>query len=155
MQPTKNFVTAGAHKVCYVEGGDKSLPKAILLHGWIASHQLYRRVWKELGELFHFYALDLVGFGDSDKPLPTQAAYDPPFYAEQARAFADAIELKEPFTFIAQSMGGMVASEFCIRWPDRVKRLVLIDSAGIEVQPPFLGKLLQAPVIGRPLFMAL
>lgn len=154
-QPAKRFITAGRHRVCYVEGGRPDLPKAILLHGWIASHALYRRVWAELGELFHFYALDLVGFGDSDKPDPESVAYDPPFYAEQLSAFADAIGLTDPFHLIAQSMGGMAATEFAIRQPQRVKRLILIDSAGIEVPPPLIGLVLQAPVIGKPLFMAL
>ena len=127
----------------------------MFLHGWIASHQLYRKVWKELGEIFHFYALDLVGFGDSDKPHPTTCAYDPPFYAESVRAFADAVGLSEPFTLVAQSMGGMVGTEFAVRFPERCKKLILIDSAGIEVPPPVLGRILQAPVIGKPLFMAL
>lgn len=155
LTPAKHFIHAGAHRVCYVEGGRPDLPKAILLHGWIASHQLYRKVWKELGEIFHYFALDLPGFGDSDKPSPTEAAYDAPFYAETVRAFADAVGLHEPFHLVAQSMGGMVATEKAIRFPDRVKRLILIDSAGIEVPPPVLGRILQAPVIGKPLFMAL
>lgn len=154
-QPAKRFITAGSHRVCYVEGGRPELPKAILLHGWIASHALYRRVWRELGEMFHFFALDLVGFGDSDKPDPAAAAYDAQFYAEQLRAFADTIGLNDPFHLVAQSMGGMAATEFAVRHPDRVKRLILIDSAGMEVPPPILGIILQAPVIGRPLFMAL
>ncbi len=154
-QPAKRFVTAGKHRVCYVEGGRPDLPTAVLLHGWIASHALYRRVWNELAELFHFYALDLVGFGDSDKPDPESVAYDAPFYAEQLAAFADAMGLNDPFHLIAQSMGGMAATEFSARHPQRVRRLVLIDSAGIEVPPPLLGLVLQAPLIGRPLFMAL
>lgn len=154
-QPAKRFITAGSHRVCYVEGGRPGQPKALLLHGWIASHALYRRVWRELGELFHFFALDLVGFGDSDKPDPVRVAYDPSFYAEQIRAFADAVELGDSFHLIAQSMGGMAATEFSVRHASRVKRLILIDSAGIEVPPPVIGMILQAPVIGRPLFMAL
>ncbi|OGQ13362.1 MAG: hypothetical protein A2138_12955 [Deltaproteobacteria bacterium RBG_16_71_12] len=154
-QPPKRFVTAGRHRVCYVEGGRPELPKAILLHGWIASHALYRRVWLELGELFHFFALDLIGFGDSDKPDPATTAYDAPFYAEQVLAFADTIGLKDPFHLVAQSMGGMAATELAVRHPERIKRLVLIDSAGIEVPPPLIGMVLQAPLIGKPLFMAL
>ena len=154
-QPAKRFITAGSHRVCYVEGGRPELPKALLLHGWIASHALYRRVWAELGELYHFYALDLVGFGDSDKPSPSSAAYDAQFYAEQIRAFADSVGLDAPFHLIAQSMGGMAATEFAVRHPQRLERLILIDTAGIEVPPPLLGLILQAPVIGKTLFMAL
>ncbi|HEY4221907.1 MAG TPA: alpha/beta hydrolase, partial [Myxococcota bacterium] len=133
-QPAKHYIQAGAHRLCYVEGGRKDgKPTAIFLHGWIASHQLYRHVWKELASLFHFYALDLLGFGDSDKPDSRTAAYDPPFYAESVRAFCDAVDLKEPFILIGQSMGGMVATEMSIRFPERIHKLILIDSAGIEV----------------------
>jgi pimeloyl-ACP methyl ester carboxylesterase len=148
----KHFIAAGAHRVCYVEGGRGD--DAVFLHGWIASHQLYRRVFPELGAMFHYWALDLVGFGDSDKPDPRTCAYDAPFYAESLRAFLDAVDLRHPITLVAQSMGGMVAAEFAIRFPHRVKRLVLVDSAGIEVPPPALGRLLQAPILGRALYMA-
>jgi pimeloyl-ACP methyl ester carboxylesterase len=155
-QPAKHFMPAGAHRWCYVEGGRPELPPAIIIHGWIASHQLYRRVFQELGELFHFYCVDLLGFGDSDKPDPESAAYDPAWYAQRLAELADALGLKDKkFTLIAQSMGGMAGVELAARWPERLERLVLIDSAGIEVPPPILGRLLQAPVIGKPLFMAL
>jgi pimeloyl-ACP methyl ester carboxylesterase len=148
----KHFIAAGAHRVCYVEGGRGD--DAVFLHGWIASHQLYRRVFHELGAMFHYYALDLVGFGDSDKPGPRECAYDPPFYAESLRAFLYAVDVRHPVTLVGQSMGGMVAAEFAIRFPQRVKRLILVDSAGIEVPPPALGRLLQAPILGRALYMA-
>ncbi len=155
-QPNKQFVSAGAHRICYVEGGRPGMPIAVLAHGWIASHQLYRRVWAELGELFHFYAIDLPGFGDSDKPDPAVAAYDAPFFADTLRAFVDAIGIGErPFTLMAQSMGGMAAVEFACRWPQRLAQLILIDCAGIAMPPPLLGRIVQAPLIGRPLFMAL
>jgi pimeloyl-ACP methyl ester carboxylesterase len=149
----KHFVHAGPHRICYVDGGRGE--DAVFLHGWIASHQLYRHVFKDLGDMFHYTALDLVGCGDSDKPAPRDCAYDAPFYAESLRAFLDAVELKHPITLVGQSMGGMVATEFAIRFPQRVKRLVLVDSAGIEVPPPALGRLLQTPILGRALYMAL
>ncbi len=161
-----HFVAAGKHRTCYVEGGNdgasaigpsaggasgRPKPRALLLHGWIASHQLYRKCWSGLGEFLHYRAADLVGFGDSDKPSPTEAAYTPAWYGEQVTALADAMGW-DKFILIAQSMGGPGAVEFAIAHPERVAKLILIDSVGIAQPPPVLGRVLQLPVVGEGLF---
>ena len=58
--PVTRFVQAGSHRVCYVEGGDDApaggaLPKTklLLVHGWIASHKLYRKCFGGIGEMAH------------------------------------------------------------------------------------------------------
>jgi pimeloyl-ACP methyl ester carboxylesterase len=147
-QPPRQFIQAGAHRVAYVEGGaGPGKPKALLVHGWIASHQLYRKVWDDLAEVCHYRAIDLVGFGDSDKPDPTQTPYTPAWYGQQLAAFLDASGWTE-CVVAAQSMGGLAAVELALAAPTRVKRLILIDSAGIAQPPPILGRILQTPGIG-------
>lgn len=155
--PVTHFVNAGQYRACYVEGGHDDAggsakkPRAILLHGWIASHQLYRKCWSGLGEFLHYRAADLIGFGDSDKPDPKTAAYNPRWYGEQLEALADGMGW-DKFVLIAQSMGGLGAVEFAIAHPERVEKLILIDSVGIARPPPVLGKILQLPGIGAFLF---
>ncbi len=164
--PVTHFIQAGKHRVRYVEGGDdgkmvdansggkRQKPRAIILHGWIASHQLYRKCWAGLGEFLHYRAVDLVGFGDSDKPSPNDVAYDPKWYGEQVRHLADAMGW-DKFTLIAQSMGGVAATEFALENPARVEKLILIDSVGVAQPPPVLGRILQLPGIGSALFQLL
>ena len=151
---TKHFVNVGDHRICYVEGGDPRKPPLLLLHGWLGSHQLYRRCFPALAHRYRYRALDLPGFGDSDKPSPSTTAYDPKWYAEQLNAFLDAVQLKKT-TICAQSMGAIVATEFALRHPDRVEKLVLVDAAGVYHRPPLLGRLLVVPGLGRALFTAL
>ncbi len=154
---TLKFVQAGAHKVCYVEGGndgDANKPKVLLGHGWIASHNLYRKCWDELAKVCHYRAIDLVGFGDSDKPDPKTTPYDPTWYGAQIEAFLDATDW-DRCTLAFQSMGGMAAVEFAVRAPSRVEKLILIDSAGIAQPPPLLGRILQTPGIGPVLYSLL
>jgi len=160
-QPITHFIQAGKHRVCYAEGGidDASgqpghKPRAIILHGWIASHQLYRKCWAGLGEFLHYRAVDLVGFGESDKPSPKDVAYDPAWYGEQVKLLADAMGW-DKFVLIAQSMGGVAATEFAVKHPERVQKLILIDSVGIAQPPPVLGRILQLPGIGSFLFQLL
>ncbi|HEY1099732.1 MAG TPA: alpha/beta hydrolase [Myxococcota bacterium] len=146
-----NFVQAGKHRVCFAEGGDDgdpNKPKVLIGHGWIASHKLYRKVWPELAKLCHYRAVDLVGFGDSDKPDPATTPYTPAWYGEQLEAFLDATGWQS-CTVLSQSMGGLAAIELAIRAPKRVDKLILLDSAGIARPPPLLGKILQTPVIGE------
>jgi pimeloyl-ACP methyl ester carboxylesterase len=141
-------------RICYVEGGTSDLPPAIFAHGWIGNRKLYEKCYSDLGKILHFYAIDWPGFGDSDKPSPSVAPYNPPFFASEVIRFADEMGLKK-FILVGQSMGGIAATECAIRHPDRIEKLILVDSAGIPVPPPILGSILTLPVVGKPLFMAL
>lgn len=149
---TLQFIQAGAHRVCFVEGGaGEGRPKVLLGHGWIASHQLYRKVWDDLAAVCHYRAVDLVGFGDSDKPDPKTTPYDPAWYGAQLEAFLDASGWDDCIV-ASQSMGGMAAVELALRAPTRVKKLILIDSAGIAQPPPILGRILQTAGIGPVIY---
>ncbi|MEO8270769.1 MAG: alpha/beta hydrolase [Aureliella sp.] len=159
--PVVQFTQAGDHRVCFVKGGNESSssrlrdkPRLLLLHGWISSHQLYRECWPWLDEMAHFRAVDLIGFGDSDKPSPKTCRYDPAWYGEQLKAFVDSIGWNK-FILIAHSMGGIAATEFAVAHPQFVDRLILVDSAGIVQPPPLLGRILQLPVVGSFLFQLL
>ncbi len=150
---TLSFVQAGQHRVCFAEGGNDGTdkPKVLLGHGWIASHKLYRKVWADLAKVCHYRAVDLIGFGDSDKPDPKKTPYTPIWYGEQLELFLDATGW-DRCTVLSQSMGGLAAVELAIRAPKRVDKLILLDSAGIARPPPLLGKILQLPVVGEFLY---
>jgi pimeloyl-ACP methyl ester carboxylesterase len=68
-------------------------------------------------------AADLLGFGDSDKPLA--APYDPPFFAESVLALMDALDL-ERTDVVGHSLGGRVTLELLIEAPERFRRAVLM-----------------------------
>jgi pimeloyl-ACP methyl ester carboxylesterase len=151
-QPPRQFIQAGDHRVAFVEGGaGPGKQKVLLVHGWIASHQLYRKVWDDLAAVCHYRAVDLVGFGDSDKPDPKTTPYTPAWYGAQLQAFLDASGWNE-CVVAAQSMGGMAAVELALAAPSRVKKLILVDSAGIAQPPPILGRILQTPGIGPVIY---
>jgi pimeloyl-ACP methyl ester carboxylesterase len=68
-------------------------------------------------------AIDLPGFGDSDKPFP--ARYDAAFFSERVVAALDALGIDRTH-LLGHSMGGRVALEVGMRAPDRLERLVLM-----------------------------
>ena len=78
----------------------------VLLHGLGATKQEFLPTVPALAPGFRTIAIDLPGFGDSDKPFP--AAYDARFFARWVRALLDAIELDRTH-LLGHSMGGRVA----------------------------------------------
>jgi pimeloyl-ACP methyl ester carboxylesterase len=95
----------------------------VLLHGLGATKSEFLPTVPALAPGFRTIAIDLPGFGDSDKPFP--AAYDARFFARWVKAALDALEL-DRVHLLGHSMGGRVALEVGMRHPDRIERLVLM-----------------------------
>ena len=147
------FVNLGPHRVRYWQAGDRGTP-IVLVHALGASVEFWARVMPELAKRHRVYALDLIGFGQSDKP---DAAYSEAFMASVVSDFVDTMQL-ERFHLIGNSMGGAVSQRVAREMPHRVDRLVLVCSGGLGrgISPrvcllsvPLLGELLARP---RPEF---
>ena len=96
----------------------------VLLHGLGATKAEFLPTLAALAPRGHrMVAIDLPGFGDSDKPFP--AAYDAPFFARWTVAALDALGLDRTH-LIGHSMGGRVALEVGMSAPDRMSSLVLV-----------------------------
>src|SRR5918996_3022631 len=72
--PTLHATRAGALALAYRELG--SGPPVLLLHGWPTSSFLWREVMRPIAERNRVVALDLPGFGASDKPLGVRYGFD-------------------------------------------------------------------------------
>jgi pimeloyl-ACP methyl ester carboxylesterase len=95
----------------------------LLLHGLGATKASFLPTIDALAPGYRAIAVDLPGFGDSDKPL--WGAYDPPFFARAMAGLLDALELDSAHV-VGNSMGGRVALELGLSQPTRVRRLVLL-----------------------------
>jgi len=119
----------------------------VLIHGFMGMAYDWRFNIQELGKHFSVYALDLPGFGYSDKPLNFD--YTSNGYAEFIISFLNAYRI-ERAVLVGNSMGGQIALMAGLKYPDRVTGLVLIDSGGYPKSVKFLPfKLLEIPVIGE------
>ena len=111
----------------------------IMLHGLGATKASFLPTVGALAPEYHTIAVDLPGFGDSDKPL--RAAYDARFFAEAIISLLDALDLERAHV-IGNSMGGRVAIELGLRYPERLGRLVLLAPSLAWLRPrpwaPFL-----------------
>ena len=98
-------------------------PPVLAVHGLGGTKGSFLPTLAALAGRYRVIAMDLPGFGDSDKPIG--AAYDPRFFARAVVDLLDALEL-ERVDLVGNSLGGRIALELGLRHPERVRRLVLL-----------------------------
>jgi pimeloyl-ACP methyl ester carboxylesterase len=101
-------------------------PPILMLHGLGGTKVSFLPTVAALAPSFRTIAVDLLGFGDSDKPLG--ASYGPDFQARGVARLMDALELDRAH-FLGHSMGGRIALELGFREPERTIGLVLMTPA--------------------------
>lgn len=105
-------------------------PAVLLLHGFGGSTVTWRETMPALAAAgYDVYALDLRGFGLSDKGYA--ADYSHPAQARRVVAWMDAVGLGR-VVLVGHSMGGNVAAHVALSATDRVASLVLVDAALLE-----------------------
>jgi 2-hydroxy-6-oxo-6-(2'-aminophenyl)hexa-2,4-dienoate hydrolase len=132
MNVQSKFVDAGGLRTHYLEAGQGAA--LVLIHGGGAGADS-RGNWKATLPQFtgHFrvVAVDMVGFGDTDKPDPAAFEYSQSARVEHLHAFLAALQI-ERASFIGNSMGGATALGLAALYPHAVDRLVLMGSAGLN-----------------------
>ena len=123
--------------VRYIEAGqNKPGLSVVLIHGFQAGADLwFPHTFPAIAEHYHVYALDLPGFGGSGQLRD----YNLEAYGRFMNLFLDKLGLNA-IQLIGHSMGGQVALATIAQNPDRVKRLILIASAGLpRTGPPWMA----------------
>jgi pimeloyl-ACP methyl ester carboxylesterase len=122
-------VDVGGHQIHYLESGTG--PVVVLVHGLGADTRVWRLNIPALAAHFHVFALDQLGFGQSDKP---QIQYRVGTLADSLLGFLDSVGVSKA-ALVGHSLGGWVTAKLAAAHPDRVDRLVLVDSAGYGADP--------------------
>jgi pimeloyl-ACP methyl ester carboxylesterase len=134
---TARDVDLSGRRIHYLEAG--SGPAVVLLHGLGADARTWRYVIPALAATRHVYALDQLGFGQSDKP---QIAYRINTLVDSLSEFLTTVGVEKP-ALVGNSLGGWVAAKFAASHPERVDKLVLVDAAGYAEDPAqLIGDLL-------------
>ncbi|MFC5849114.1 alpha/beta fold hydrolase [Deinococcus petrolearius] len=118
----------------------------VLLHGIGRSLEDWTETVPALAASHRVYTLDLIGFGLSDKP---DVPYTLAGLARFVRHYLDAAGETRPVTLIGNSLGGAVAQQFAVMYPQRVRSLVLVNSAGFGQEVTLALRLLAVPRLGE------
>jgi pimeloyl-ACP methyl ester carboxylesterase len=116
--------TVYGFKLHYLEAG-RGAP-VVLLHGLGGDGSRWRPNIEPLARDFHVFALDQIGFGQSDKPL---ANYHTGMLADFLVGFLKAIGVPKA-SLVGNSMGASVALYTAAKFPASVDRIVLADGGG-------------------------
>ena len=100
----------------------------LLLHGLGANKVSFLPTLDGLAASHEVHALDLPGFGKSDKPLPAGRRYTMAWIADQVHGYLIRNRLRDAHV-VGNSMGGRVALELALRHPDSVRSVVGLGSA--------------------------
>ena len=128
-------------KIKYEEYGKDKQNHILFIHGLGSSLIVWRDIPQALSEYFHTISIDLIGFGESDKP---QLNYTISFFAEFVKNFLMHIGIKDTdkITIIGHSLGGYIAIEYALENRTHIEKLVLIDSSGMLEKPtPLLNNI--------------
>lgn len=133
--PTSHWFFSQRTKLHYVDWGNHDAPPLILMHGgkdhcrswdWVAEH--LRHDW-------HVIALDLRGHGDSD--WTSTGDYSLTSHLCDMVQLIEQLDLA-PITIISHSFGGQISARYAGVYPEKVKKLVLIE--GLGHTPRFLKR---------------
>ena len=136
--PRHGSFASASLKLHYVEWGEVSKPKVILIHGVRDHCRTWDRIAQSLSENFHVIAPDLRGHGDSDPALGHNYRYTD--YVFDILNLVDAFGL-EKFSLIGHSMGGAIVNLFSGIYWERVESVVAIEGVGIWQNPDIPNKI--------------
>lgn len=123
----KSLTLASGDKIVYAENNSLTGEPLLLIHGFGGNKDNFTRIADQL-EDYHLIIPDLLGFGESSKPL--SANYD---YEAQATRLHELLQAKGVAKNIhvgGNSMGGAISVAYAAKYPEEVKSLWLVDSAG-------------------------
>ena len=110
----------------------------LMLHGWGANIKLLQPLADKIASLdYKIYMLDLPGFGESADPPEPYTIFD---YANFCIQYIDHHDLDQVYLF-GHSFGGRLGLILGSDYADRIKKMVLSDSAGIKTEAPFHARL--------------
>jgi pimeloyl-ACP methyl ester carboxylesterase len=119
--------------IAYLER-DVRAPTAtvLMVHGFGGDKDHWTRFGAYLPQDLRLIAIDLPGFGES--PKDPRASYASAAQVARLKRFVDAHGLRG-FHLVGNSMGGRIATEYALAYPDDVATLVLFDPAGVTPPP--------------------
>ena len=138
------YIKIGNINTHYWAAGDEG-PVLILIHGLGRSLETWKLNIDALAQKHRVYALDLAGFGRSDKPM---VQYSVPYLTQFVRDFLVSQQVDRA-TIIGNSMGGAIALQMAFSHPEWIHKLILVAPVGFGTELYMGLRLVTVPYIGE------
>lgn len=122
----------------------------VLIHGFSIPYYIWDPTFEALSDAgIPVLRYDLFGRGFSDRP---DVIYNLDLFVNQLFYLVQRLGLDTPVDLVGLSMGGPISIAFCDRYPEFVRKLCLIDPAGMRMTSTILNRIIIRPWIGECLF---
>ncbi|MEI6894524.1 MAG: alpha/beta fold hydrolase [Colwellia sp.] len=145
----RNYINRNGHQYHYINEGQGS--PVVMVHGNPSWSFYYRNLVSQLSENHQCIVPDHIGCGLSDKPNDTGYDYTLKNRIDDLEALLEHLEVKENITLVVHDWGGMIGMGYAARYPDRIKRLVILNTGAFHL--PKAKKLPPALWLGRNTFI--
>lgn len=95
----------------------------LFLHGWLGSWRYWMRTMEEVADKYRTYALDLWGFGDTDKSKKRYRVED---YVNLVNDFANNMGIQQS-PLVGHALGATVALEYAAQYPERAQKIMAVS----------------------------
>ena len=119
---TEFFADVNGIKICYEVQGEGD--PVVLIHGFGITKEEWICQFEPLSQYFRVVRFDNRGSGKSDRP---NTPYTMDLFADDTRGLSDFLKIEKAH-IIGWSVGGMIAQHFAIKYPERVNKLILINT---------------------------
>lgn len=120
---SSKYVTVNDIKLHYLEAGENEV--VVMLHGFPTSAYLWRNIMPKVAETHRAIALDLPGYGKSDKPLSPSYSFN--FYNQLLTQFLAQINA-DKIHLVMHDLGGPVGLLWALKNQERIKSLVFLNT---------------------------
>jgi pimeloyl-ACP methyl ester carboxylesterase len=147
--PQDRYIKVGGVNTRYWQSGDKG-SAVVLVHGLGGFCENWMHNIEPLAKNHRVYAMDLLGFGRTDKTPLVKDMYT---LVQFISDFMDTKKIDKA-SLVGNSLGGGLVLQFALQFPQKVEKLVLVDNAGMGrdviadfrlCSLPFLGEFLIKP----------
>ena len=112
----------------FYEAGDTKHPSLLIIHGLGDEADTWRHIFVPLSKQFHVIAIDLPGFGRSDKPT---RQYTPAFMQSAILGLMDSLQIQNVI-LMGSSLGAILSHNLALTHPEKVSKLILVDGGLLQ-----------------------
>ncbi|MEX2352823.1 MAG: alpha/beta fold hydrolase [Gammaproteobacteria bacterium] len=130
-----NYAEINGHKLHYLDEGPADAEPVVMLHGNPSWSFYYRKLVLALRDRYRCIVPDHIGMGLSEKP--GAADYDFMFTrrADDLSSLLECLNIRQDITLVLHDWGGMIGMSYAFPFPERIKRLVILNTAAFHLPP--------------------
>jgi len=144
------FASVNGHRMHYLDEGNKHAQPVVMLHGNPSWSYFFRRPLLALRESCRCIVPDHIGMGLSDKPADGSYSYSLESRIDDLEALLVQLNIATNITLVLHDWGGMIGMGYACRHPERISRLVIMNTAAFHLPQgmslPWQLKLARGPL---------